>query len=189
MRNCAASRRLLSVFTMTKNELAKIKTSGRWPIKLSDFNRHYFFVVFPLGCAAIGAIELYSGFKFHHDDLKMPGTILLIIFVILSILVIKRLYQNQVFEKHQIPDASVENIKHVLKSLGFQNVRHHKPGYFVCTTRGSWFSWGEEITIVFDDNHILINSRPNSQPITLQRDRKNIKIIMKALRSSEKVVA
>ncbi|HEX8023140.1 hypothetical protein [Mucilaginibacter sp.] len=174
---------------MTKNELAKIKASGRWPVKISDFYRHYFFVVLPLGCTAVGAIELYSGFKFHHDDLKVPGTIQLIIFVILSILVVKRLYQNQVFEKHQVPDASVENIKHVLKSLGFRNVRHHKPGYFVCTTRVSWFSWGEEITIIFDDNDILINSRPNNQPITILRDRKNIKIIMTALRSSEKAVA
>ncbi|WP_121811128.1 hypothetical protein [Mucilaginibacter kameinonensis] len=167
---------------MTNNELANIKASGRWPVKFSDFYRHYFFATIPLGCIFVAITMLYNAFEFHNNELKMPGTIGLSIFILFFIFVIKRLYQNQVFEKYQVTDEVLNNLKKVLKSLHFHNVRYYERGYFKCTSGVSWFSWGEEITIIIDDNYLLINSRPN-QPITLYEDRKNVKSIIKSLQS------
>jgi hypothetical protein len=66
------------------------------------------------------------------------------------------------------------------------NAKFYKLGYFQATTKISWFSWGELITIIPDNNKILINSRPTGsafsfQPITIFKDRNNIKKIISEL--------
>jgi hypothetical protein len=44
-------------------------------------------------------------------------------------------------------------------------------------TKATGFSWGEQLTLVFDKNRILVNTRPSGlrQSITIMKDRRNIK--------------
>ncbi|WP_131725531.1 MULTISPECIES: hypothetical protein [unclassified Chryseobacterium] len=57
-----------------------------------------------------------------------------------------------------------------------------KMGVIIINTQLTGFSWGEVITIILIGNKYLVNSRPNGQPITLYKDRKNVKKISAILR-------
>jgi hypothetical protein len=56
-------------------------------------------------------------------------------------------------------------------------------GLIEAKTKLTGFSWGEVITIIQDENKYLINSRPGgtNQPVTIYKDRKNIKKIRNIL--------
>ncbi len=57
----------------------------------------------------------------------------------------------------------------------------------VAFTKTTAFSWGEQLTLVFDKGCILINSRPSGsrQPITIFKDRQNIKKLEQMLSTPE----
>jgi len=169
---------------MTADELDEIKLKGRWPIRFSDFYNHYFFVVFPLFFILLGPGVLHAGVVNGENDLKTIAMVSIIGGIILLIVIIRKLIQNQTFENYEIKNLSADKIRAALKPLKFANIYYHEVGYFVLTTYVSWFSWGEEVTLIFDDNEIFINSRPR-QPITFGRDRKNIRIIIDALQAVE----
>ncbi|MES2110377.1 MAG: hypothetical protein V4577_16590 [Bacteroidota bacterium] len=169
---------------MTADELDEIKLKGRWPIKFSDFYNHYFFALFPLMFVLIGASMLYSGNINSLSDLKILGWGFIIGGSLLFIVIIKKLIQNQTFENYQIENLTADKIRAALKPLKFANIYYHKAGYFVLTMRVSLFSWGEEVTLIFEDSEIFINSRPR-QPVTFGRDRKNIRTIVAALQAAE----
>lgn len=59
-------------------------------------------------------------------------------------------------------------------------------GIIIVHTNWSGFSWGEQITLVVDEYSVLINSRPDDdarQPITIIKDRQNIKKLKKIINS------
>ena len=47
----------------------------------------------------------------------------------------------------------------------------------VAFTKVTAFSWGDQLTLVFDNDRILVNSRPSGsrQPFTIMKDMQNIK--------------
>jgi uncharacterized membrane protein (DUF485 family) len=171
---------------MTKEEIENIKKNKRWTITFADIYSRYFFIIFPLAIVFIGSIMTISGFKNNVTDLRIAAIIILTIGLFLTGFVVRRLYQNQVFERFQIIDLTNEKVDYVLKATGMDNVKFHKLGYFTATTNVSWFSWGEQITIIVNDNELLINSRPTGssfsfQPITIFKDKKNIRTIINEL--------
>lgn len=171
---------------MTKVELEYIKKNRRWSITFEDFYSRFFFIIFPLVIVLIGFVMTLSGFKNNMTDLKIASIIIIIIGLLLSTFVIRRLYQNQVFVSFQIKDLTKEKVDFALKATRLDNVKFHKLGYYTATTNVSWFSWGEQITIIINDNELLINSRPTGssfsfQPVTILKDRKNIKSIIQEL--------
>ena len=171
---------------MTKVELENIKKNKRWTVTFEDFYSRYFFLLFPLGIIFIGSAATSSGFKNNVTDLKIVAIIILTIGLLLTIFVIRRLYQNQIFESFQIKDLTKEKVDHALKETGLNNVKFYKLGYYTATTNVSWFSWGEQVTIIIKDNELLVNSRPTGssssfQPITIFKDRNNIKKIINEL--------
>jgi len=174
---------------MTKELLDKIKLSKKWSFKLSDVFTRYFFLIFPFGITLIGLFAMSSGFKNNVTDLKIASIVISSIGLFLLIFIAIRLYQSQTFECFDIPNLTEEQIKKAIKKTNLNTLHYSNLGYFVCTTKVSGFSWGEEITIIPDDDKLLINSRPTGgsfsyQPITIFKDKKNIKIIIQELRNA-----
>ena len=174
---------------MTKQMLEKIKLNKRWPFKLSDVFTRYFFMVFPCGIIFIGLSVLSSGLKNKLNDLVIVSILISSFGLFLFIFIAMRLLQNQTFECVEIPQLNDEQIKKAIKKTNLKILHYSKLGYFVCVTKVSWFSWGEEITIIPDGDKLLINSRPTGssfsyQPITFFKDKKNIKIIIEELRNA-----
>jgi hypothetical protein len=95
-----------------------------------------------------------------------------------------RLYQNQKFKKYIIPGISIDIIQESAQNLNFKGFDfNEKIGYFSGLTRAFWFSAGESVTILLNEEIVIITSRPVMgpilpQPITIFKDRKNsIKLI------------
>jgi hypothetical protein len=171
---------------MTKEELENIKKNRRWSVTFEDFYSRYFFIIFPLAITLVGSAATLSGFKNNVTDLKIAAIIILSLGVFLTVFVIRRLYQNQIFHIFQVNGLTKDKVDLALKKVSFDNIKYHRLGYYTMTTRVSWFSWGELITIILDNNKLLINSRPTGsafsfQPITIFKDRKNIKKIINEL--------
>lgn len=171
---------------MTKEELEHIKKNKRWAVTFSDFYSRYFFVLFPLAIVFIGSAMTISGFKNNVTDLKIAAIIILTFGLFFTAFVFKRLYQNQMFDCFPVEELTKEKVELALKGVGLNDVKYHRLGYFTATTNVSWFSWGEQITIVIDNNQLLINSRPTGssfsfQPITIFKEKQNIKRIIQEL--------
>src|SRR5690606_2779881 len=97
--------------------------------------------------------------------------------MILGSLEVKRLRQYEL---------NNEKIETALKNCSFEDYNYNKNGYYEVSTNVSWFSWGETITLIPIEKKILINSKPNGtkfkpQPITIFKDKKNIKRLINEL--------
>ena len=173
-------------FPVTKHEFERIKKTKRWTVTFEDFYSRYFIVLFPLGITLLGYVVTVGGFKDNLTDLKFTGIVIFTIGLFLTFFFSKRLYQNQVFESHYFKGLTNDKIDSALKKSKLNNVKYYKLGYFQGTTNVSWFSWGELVTIIPDNDKLLINSRPTGsaisfQPITIFKDRKNIKTVINEL--------
>jgi hypothetical protein len=173
---------------MTKIELEKIKKSKRWTVTFEDLYSRYFFIFFPLAITIIGSVMTISGFKNNMTDLKIAAIIILTLGLLFTFFVIKRLYQNQRFYCFEVEELTKDKVDLALQRTKLNNLKYHRLGFYKATTNVSWFSWGEEITIIIADNEILINSRPSGsffsfQPITIFKDRQNIKSVFKELQN------
>jgi hypothetical protein len=173
---------------MTKETLDKIKMTKKWPFRLSDILSRFFFLIFPLFIILIGISEMNSGFKNNIPDLKITSFIITGVGFILMYFIAIRLYQNRRFDCFQINDLTADRLRRAIKDSDFKDFTYNKLGFFVCTTKISGFSWGEEITIIHDGDCLLINSRPTGskfsyQPITIFKDKKNIRQIIERLKT------
>jgi hypothetical protein len=174
---------------MKTQELEKIRSTERWPIKFSDFYTHYFFVIFPLTMFLLGPAVFYSGWVNADAGLKLFAIGIMLISLLLLIFTIRRLVQNHVFERHYFDGLTIEYIEEAIRRAGFNNAKYYKKGYFQCTVGVSAFSWGEVITIVPCKDYILINSRPQRQPITIFKDKKNLRRLLAELNLKTKEAA
>ncbi len=164
--------------------MEKIKDTERWPVEFSDFYRHYFFIIFPLGIFMLGPPVYYSGCVNADQGLKLFGVGIMLFGLLLLIFIIRRLVQNHVFEKYYVDGLTVQSMERAIGRAGFSNPTYYKKGYFQCTAGISAFSWGEVITIIPCKDYILINSKPQGQPITIFKDRKNIGKLLAELAGS-----
>lgn len=157
---------------MTQQELEKIKLTKKWPFKFSDIYNHYFFIIFPIVIMLVGILATLSGFESDLIYNKITSVIILSFGVLLTIFTTNRLHQNQIFYEYEVHGLSIDKIIDTLKNNKFNHPKFYKVGYFQATTNVSAFSWGETITIIVDNDKLLINSKPNSQPITIFKDKK-----------------
>lgn len=114
----------------------------------------------------------------------------MILGVLFTLFIVKRLYQNQIFKNYHISELTNDKIECALKQLNLKNIQFHELGYIQAKTKKSWFSWGEVITIIPDNEKLLINSQPTGskfsyQPITFVKDKKNINVIIRELRKHQ----
>ena len=94
--------------------------------------------------------------------------------------ILKRLNDNITFVT--VSSVAKDDIDKVAERLNqqfkLQRVDVNKDlNRIIAFTKITAFSWGEQVTLVFDNDHILINCRPSGarQPLTIIKDRQNIK--------------
>lgn len=156
-----------------------------WPLKMKHLLRALF-IIHPLGISIIGYIMLNSGFRNHEIDLILYGITFTILGLSFSLFFIKRFIESLTFKEIPMHPIDVSKIKSVLLNHKVFNYKEYKRGFICVVTNVSLFSWGsEEITIILDDDRILINGSPTDirQPIVFFRNQANIKKIIKELDS------
>ncbi len=143
-----------------------------------------FILLLPLAMGAIALIVLYFTIKNPQQAAPYPATRVywgciasLLPAGGLFYFSAKRLRQNITFTSIKTPFAKSKNCMlaiDIFRSMGY--AVKPLPDYAVVTTRRTWLSWGEEITIIPLDGEILINSHPNeTQPVTIVKDVRNIR--------------
>ena len=175
---------------MTKTELNNIIELERWPVKFTDFTDHNFFIIFPIAIIFIGTMAIYSGLKNNVTELTIASLIILVLGIVLLIFITRRLIQNQRFKSCKINGITAEIIQESIQILNLKEFDFKKEiGFFSGLTRISGFSAGERVTIILDGEKLLINSRPIMgpifpQPITIFKDRKNIKKVINEIENT-----
>ena len=166
---------------MTEKEtIEHVIATRKFPRGFDDYAA-YFFLVAPIAFVAMGLSLTYNYFKFHTG---LHILLLSILFVFLGILfaffVLSRLDDNITFKS--ISATTNDNMDNVAERLNqklkLRSVDVNKElNTIVAFTKVSAFSWGEQVTLIFDKDCILVNSRPSgsTQPFTIMKDRQNIK--------------
>ena len=148
---------------------------------------NYWFLFFPIAIIVIGYSMFDNYFNFHNGLTILFLSLLFIALGLFSFFfILMRLIANNAFitipnDKMLDVDKFVDNLKCKI-NLSSINVNKELKA-INAVTKVTAFSWGEELTIIFDDAFVLINSRPNSsnQPITIFKDKKNISLIKQIL--------
>jgi hypothetical protein len=166
---------------MTEKEtIEHIIATRKFPGTLDDYT-NYIFLVAPLAFIAIGISMTYNYGKFDNGLLILIVGILLISFgIFFTFFVLTRLNDNITFRSVSArTDDNLHSVAEKLKqNFKLQRIDVSKSlNRIVAFTNTTAFSWGEQLTIVFDKDCILINSKPSGsrQPITIMKDRQNIK--------------
>lgn len=174
-----------------KEQIDYIKNHHRAKKTFDDYT-NYFIFIFPLAFIGIGLSMLFNFLKFHTGlPILLVGLFLVALGTVFSIFTAKRLTENLTFEQiYLYRNTDLDEIANKLKTYFKANNIHidRRNNVITIMTKLSAFSWGETMTIIkLEDNIILINSRPNngsSQPVTIIKDRRNIKKLKQILNIS-----
>ncbi|MGN7784455.1 SoxR reducing system RseC family protein [Niabella sp. 22666] len=166
-----------------ENYVEGIKKTKKMKRQFEDY-LNYFIFIFPLGITFIGFLMIIDFFR-HNSEIGQ----LLISFIPISLgllfayFTLKRLIENIKFETIENPkNLDLDKLKVAIENY-FRTNRidiNKELGLIEVSTKLTGFSWGERITIIKDGSTFLVNSKP-SQPITIYKDRKNIKKIREIL--------
>jgi hypothetical protein len=178
---------------MTEKEtIEHIITTRRFPRTFGDY-ANYISLVGPMAFVAIGFSMIYNYVKFHTG---LPILILSILFIFLGIFfaffVLTRLNDNITFKSiSTITDDNMDSVAERLnQKFNLRRIDVNKElNSIVAFTKITAFSWGEQLTLVFDKGCILVNSRPSGsrQPLTIMKDRQNIRRLEQILITAETV--
>jgi len=136
----------------------------------------YFFILFPLVIFLIGSTLLLNTFG-HADKEAFSSIIIFIVGLVSLYWTTKRLWDNQRFKRIRTSkntEDNIQKIKEAINKLDWELYLDNKERV-IAFTKTTWFSWGEQVTIIADGKDILINSRPTKQPITIYEDERNLK--------------
>lgn len=170
-----------------KEQIDYIKINHKSQRTFADYT-NYFIFIFPLAFIGIGLSMLFNFLKFHTGlPILLVGLCFVGLGTVFGFFTAKRLTEKLTFEQinlHQHTD--LDEIANKLKTFFKVNDIHidRTNNIITATTKWSAFSWGEVITVIkLDGEAILINSRPNSnrQPVTILKDRQNIKKLKQIL--------
>ena len=166
---------------MTDREtIEHIIATGKYPRSFDDYT-DYFFLFFPVAFVAIGISMIYNYIKFHSGlPILVVGVLFIPFGIFFVFFVLERLNNNVTFRS--ISTAAAGDMDSVAERLNqkfkLRRIEVDKElNRIVALTKAAGFSWGEQLTLVFDKDRILINSKPGGlrQPITIMKDRQNIK--------------
>ncbi len=175
---------------MDKEEIDYIKANKRFKRTYKEYVDYIIFaLVFPFSFCSIGISMFYSYIKFNRDEttLLLFSIFLNVIGLSLFFFVFKRLRQNESFEviknNKNLDLKEIENNIQSEFKIDFVSLVSNKYKAITLVTKKTAFSWGENITIIIDQDNLLVNSRPVDtsdfpaprQPLTITKDRKNIK--------------
>lgn len=171
-----------------KEKIVHIIATGRSPRTLDEYT-DYFFLVFPVAFVAIGVSMIYNYIKFRSGLPILALSVLFISFGVFFIFfVLRRLNDNVTFIS--ISPAVIGGMDNIAERLNqkfkLRKIEVDKElNRIVAFTKATAFSWGEQLTLVFDKDRILVNSKPSGlrQSLTIMKDRQNIKKLEQMLDS------
>ncbi|GAB3414773.1 hypothetical protein [Niabella aquatica] len=166
-----------------KKYVEEIRQTKKMKRKFEDYTNYFIFLC-PIGIIFTGVLMVFSCLR-HNLEIGQ----LLISFILISLgllfayFTLKRLNENITFETINNPkNIGLEELKTTIENnFRINDICIDKQsGVIEVLTKLTGFSWGERITIIKDGNSFLVNSKPH-QPVTICKDRKNIKKIRKIL--------
>jgi len=162
---------------MDKKDLVRyIKENRRFP---RDFSHYTDYVICMSGLSfiVIGCGPILNLYKHPNETILLLFSLILIPFG--SWLLyndLKKLKRNLTFEIVNTTGINFDYLVDKINSVF--NLKHIEPdkelGLISAYTKTDWFSWGEKLTLVIEKDHVLINSRPVKQPVTIRADKNNI---------------
>ena len=167
------------------NHQLKLSRKAHW----THFQIVYIFLFFAL---FIPFIKLFHYLKGTHKSFSKTEFISILIFIVLALLLYvlqKRRLRFKTVDTNLTREELLMIIKEVAEKLKWLPYNTQND-YIVARTRPSFFSgsWGEQITIVFDQTTVLVNSicdpRQKSSIISVGRNRKNMNTLIKAIKES-----
>ena len=168
---------------MTEKQIIDyIKINQSFPNTFDDYF-NYGMLIFPLCFIVMGLVLIYNVVQFGNNDLILFAIGLITIGIPFLRFTLIRLNDNLRFVEHNTGLSIEGNLEKSYKILienlkGTKVTKDGKNSIVYGQIGISGLSWGEKITIICLDNKILINSKPK-QPVTICKDRLNIKRIVK----------
>lgn len=174
-----------------KEEKDYIKRNLKWKLKwIETFSHRYFIIVAPIFIIIISCSMFYGGFKFGHiyknnfmNMFFFTASVQLVSGLFITFYTIKRIETERKFQSLELPDnMTFADICDKIQSIKWTIIDKEKD-VIQASTKMSLFSWGEIVTIIVENNTILINSQPfGRQPFTFNRDKVNFKKLKEALK-------
>ena len=169
-----------------KERIEYIIVTKKSPRAFDDY-KNYVFLIAPIALTVMAISMLLNYFQFDSGLLMLLVAILFIaVGVTLGFLILKRLNDNIAFIS--VPSVAEYDIDKAAEKVSLQfklqRIDVNKDlNKIIAITKKTAFSWGEQLTLVFDKEEILINSRPSgiNQPFTIMKDRQNIKKLKQIL--------
>ena len=168
---------------MTINQIKYIKTNLSWPFTWGDIFLRYFILIGPIFITIISFSMSYGGFKYGHiykdnfmNSFFWGAMTCLTLGLWLTYFTLTRIIKESHFSTMALnPQISFDNIVNKVEQLNWTTLQANSESS-VFSTKISFFSWGEKVTILkVDERSIIINSRPfnSRQPFTINRDKIN----------------
>lgn len=178
---------------MTTEDADFARNNHQLRLNKKDHWAHFQIVYFFLGFVLLmPSIKLYHYFKGTSQSFTKTEFIFILIcitFALLLYVLQKRRLRFKTVETNLTREELLTIIKDVAEKLNWLPYNTQKD-YIVTRTRPSFFSgsWGEQITIVFDQTTVLVNSicdpRQRSSIVSMGRNRKNMNTLIKAIKET-----
>jgi hypothetical protein len=171
---------------LKKSEIDYIKSNLHYKKDL-DYYSDRLLYIFPIAFIALGILVMIESSKLGKVHHVLIGTLLTFFGMLFLLFTHKRLSEVCSFITRKIKTDSfdIEEFYDKLQStISFKNINLDRNDKVITGfTRWSLLSWGEQITIIQDNNRLLINSRPTGtiQSVTIFKDKLNIAKILKII--------
>jgi hypothetical protein len=167
---------------MKQDDLEYIIANHKWRLTWRDILGRYYIMLFPAFLLFI-SVEMPFGIGFVRPVIIFSLFILpfsLYFFYDIN----KRITAERTFFFIASSACQKETVESFVNELGWTTTLSTKE-YLQARAKLSWTSWGEVITIIYLDNQILFNSRPDSQPFTSDRDDVNFRKLFELVTERE----
>jgi hypothetical protein len=145
---------------MTEEDIHFIIEKDKWPFKLMDMWDRYLVLLFPIALLFISTSMLIGTYA---TDSRLFGIIFFILVSAAALYIayvdFNRIQSDRTFYTINCNSSGRNFIKEIFKQLNWPLIEENS-GYIVAHTKATWSSWGEVITIIFNGELILFNSRP-----------------------------
>ena len=172
---------------MNKVDLQYIKENYKWRFVWTDIFNRYFILITPIFFIFLSLMISYFSIKNNTDNSYLLVTVPIFLFgTALFYFTVNRIESERKFKTIPIQPNCNLDLKNYFNQLGWTiNLSNEK--LITGSTKISLFSWGETITIIINEDFLLINSRPmGRQPFTLNRDKVNYQKLYNLLTNPQK---
>jgi hypothetical protein len=168
---------------LTQKDIDYIDSNFKWPLQYDDIWNRYMVMLFPAFLLFLGLI---IPIEIGLTKFSATWAILLLGFAVYFIIYhSKRIEAERKFYSIAVTSFQLTNIEEYLKQLKW-TILEKNSSYISARTPTSLTSWGENITILFRENELLFNSRPDAQPNTYNRDCVNFEALYNLLNNDAK---